>query len=293
MQDLNGTTVTDAVLGTFEGTPDPRLREILLSLTRHLHAFVHEIEPSEDEWERAVAFLVRAGKMSDHVRHELILLSDTLGVTMLVDAINHRFPSGATENSVLGPFFVEARPEAEAGADISGGIAGEPLVFEGRVLSHTAGAPIAGAEVDVWHSDADGHYDVMRPGLGGLAMRALFRTDRDGRFWFRLIMPTSYPIPDDGPVGDLLRASRRSPMRPAHVHVRIAAPGHERLTTMIFLADDPHLDSDPVFGVKRSLIAEFEHRPGGSRLPDGSSAGSSFRHYAGEFRLAPAGPPAA
>lgn len=292
MQDLNERTITNAVLGTFENTPDPRLRQILLSLTRHLHAFVHEIEPSEDEWERAITFLVRAGKMSDDVRHELILLSDTLGVTMLVDAINHRFPSGATENSVLGPFFVEARPAAEAGADISGGIAGESLIFEGRVLSHEAEAPIAGAEIDVWHSDADGHYDVMRPGQEGLAMRALLRTDRDGHFWFRSIMPTSYPIPDDGPVGDLLRASRRSPMRPAHVHVRIVAPGHERLTSMIFLANDPHLDSDPVFGVKRSLVAEFEHRSKGSRLPDGGSARAPFRHYAGEFRLTPAGSPA-
>jgi len=291
MQDLNEQTITDAVLGTFEGTPDPRLRRILLSLTRHLHAFVHEIEPSEEEWAQAVAFLVRAGRMSDDVRHEVILLSDTLGLTMLVDAINHRLPSGAMENSVLGPFFVESRPVVESGADISNGIVGQRLVFEGRVISHGTGAPIAGAEVDVWHSDADGHYDVMRPGQDGLAMRALLRTNYDGHFWFRSILPNSYPIPDDGPVGDMLRASRRSPMRPAHVHVRIAASGHERLTSMIFLADDPHLNSDPVFGVKRSLVAAFEPRTEGGRLPDGSSAAASFHHYAGEFRLASARSP--
>lgn len=286
MQDLDEHTITDAVVRAFETTPDPRLRRVFVSLTRHLHSFVQDVEPTEEEWARAIAFLVRAGKMSDDARHEFILLSDTLGVTMLVDAINHRYPSAATGNSVLGPFFVGGRPAVENGTDISGGIAGERLVFEGRVLT-IDGRPLVRAAVDVWHSDGEGHYDVMRPGQDGLAMRALLHTDKDGRFWFRSIVPASYPIPDDGPVGDMLRAARRSPMRPAHVHVRIDAPGHQRLTTMMFLDDDRYLEADPVFGVKRSLVGGFSCRNDGP-LPDGTPADGAFRHFSGEFRLASA-----
>ena len=184
--------------------------------------------------------------------------------------INHRFPAGATENSVLGPFFVEDRPSFTNGADISVGIKGEPMLFSARVLD-TDGRPVAGARVDIWHSDAVGAYDVMMPDRQQPAMRGLFRTDNEGRFWFTSILPTSYPIPDDGPVGQLLQTANRSIMRPAHVHVRIEAPGYQRLTSMLFINGDPYLDSDPVFGVKNSLVVDFKQQSG-VRTPDGSKA---------------------
>lgn len=286
MRDLNETTITDAVLGTLSGTPSPRLRAVLSALAQHLHGFVREVEPTEAEWMEAIAFLTRTGQTCTDVRQEFILLSDTLGVTMLVDAINHRVPGGATENSVLGPFFFADRPTAVNGSDISGGLAGEPLYFEGLVTSHD-GRPVAGAGVDVWHSDADGHYDVMNPALTDTAMRALFRTDAAGRFHFWSVMPASYPIPTDGPVGDMLKATGRPEMRPAHVHVLVEAPGFERLTTMVFVEGDPFLDADPVFGVKGSLVEPFvRHEPGPA--PDGSRRSEAFYSCRYRFGLAPA-----
>jgi len=210
-----------------------------------------------------------------------------MGATARVDMINNRFPSGATENSVLGPFFVENRQSFENGADISGGIQGEPLFFNARVLD-TDGQPIAGARVDIWHSDDDGSYDIMMPQLNGqLAMRGLFRTDEHGRIWFRSIMPTSYPIPDDGTVGTLLKTANRSPMRPGHVHVRVESPGFRRLTTMLFIDGDPHLDSDPVFGVKQSLVMSFEKRSN-LRAPDGKALPSPCYAVDYDFTLAKA-----
>lgn len=286
MRDLNEQTVTDAVLAAFAETPDPRLKTVLSALVRHLHAFVREVEPSEAEWMKGIEFLTRAGKTCSDVRQEFILLSDTLGVTMLVDAVNHRYPGGATENSVLGPFFFQNRPVASNGSDISGGVEGEPLYFEGVVTTHD-GRPVAGANVDVWHSDADGHYDVMNPLLKGSAMRALFRTDAEGRFHFWSVMPASYPIPMDGPVGDMLKAARRSEMRPAHVHILVEAPGFARLTTMVFVDGDPFLGEDPVFGVKNSLVEPFvRHEPG--RAPDGSVRDVPFYTCRYRFGLAPA-----
>jgi len=274
MRDLNSSNITQAVLNSFDNTPDSRTRKVLQALVRHLHAFVREVRPSDAEWLAGIGFLTRTGKLCDDSRQEFILLSDTLGVTMLVDVLNHA-NAGATENSVLGPFFVERRPTAESGADIAGGIIGTPLLFAGRVLDD-GGRPIAGALVDVWHSDGDGFYDVARHGTAEPAMRAALRSDADGGFWFRSIVPSSYPIPTDGTVGEMLNAARRSPMRPAHVHVMIDAPGYERLTSMIFIDGDPYLDADPVFGVKQSLIGRFEEV--------GDNVGGV--RYSGDFRLA-------
>jgi len=274
MRDLNSSNITQAVLNSFDNTPDSRTRKVLQVLVRHLHAFVREVRPSDAEWLAGIGFLTRTGKLCDDSRQEFILLSDTLGVTMLVDVLNHA-NAGATENSVLGPFFVERRPTAESGADIAGGIIGTPLLFAGRVLDD-GGRPIAGALVDVWHSDGDGFYDVARHGTAEPAMRAALRSDADGGFWFRSIVPSSYPIPTDGTVGEMLNAARRSPMRPAHVHVMIDAPGYERLTSMIFIDGDPYLDADPVFGVKQSLIGRFEEV--------GDNVGGV--RYSGDFRLA-------
>lgn len=256
--DATEATITGQVLAALAGTPDPRLKAVMSALVRHLHAFVREVEPTEPEWMAGIEFLTRTGKMCSDVRQEFILLSDVLGVTTLVDAVNHRLPGGATENSVLGPFFFEQRPEVVNGTDISSGLPGKPMLFVGRVID-LDGRPVAGAQVDVWHSDAEGHYDVMLPDHDGVrtAMRALLRTQADGRFWFRSILPASYPIPGDGPVGDMMRATARDNMRPAHVHVLVRAPGYETLTTMLFVEDDPHISHDPVFGVKRSLLRTF------------------------------------
>ena len=267
MRNFDETTITAAVLDrigapTGDGTT-PRAGQISSALVRHLHAFVREIEPTEAEWTAAIGFLTRTGQMCTDTRQEFILLSDTLGVSTLVDAINHRLPGNATETTVLGPFYVHAAPEYAIGADIAAGMVGVPLLVEGSV-SGTDGAPVAGAVVDTWHTDGDGFYDVQRPaGREGLAGRARFRTDCAGRFWFRSIMPASYPIPDDGPVGDMLKLQGRHPYRPAHVHFMVGAPGRRTLVTHVFVAGDPYLDSDVVFGVKDSLIRAAEHQPAG------------------------------
>ncbi|MBG7699737.1 hydroxyquinol 1,2-dioxygenase [Streptomyces sp. MC1] len=260
MRDLTSDTITEAVISTMRDTKDSRLAEILESLVRHVHSFVREVRLTEEEWARGVDFLTRTGQTCTPTRQEFILLSDVLGVTTLVDALNNRRPAGATQNSVLGPFFRDDRPQHPDAADISGGLPGIPLFFEGQVVNRE-GAPVAGAAVDVWHSDAEGHYDVDVPGRVDPAMRALLRTDETGHFSFRSIQPSSYPIPGDGPVGEYMSATGRSLMRPAHVHLLIDAPDFQRVTTMLFPSDDPHLDADPVFGVKESLVQSFDTYP--------------------------------
>jgi len=243
------------------------------------------VEPSFSEWEAAIAFLTRTGQMCDGKRQEFILLSDTLGASMLVDAINHRLPAGATETTVLGPFFVPNAPKFENGADISGGLEGELLFVEASVAA-ADGTRLAGAVVDVWQSDDDGFYDVQRTDLSSAALRGQFRADAEGRVFFRTIQPAAYPIPYDGPVGDMLTATNRHPWRPAHVHFMISAPGYETLVTHVFSAGDQYLDSDAVFGVKNSLIREFvHHQPG--KLPDGTETEKPWRHLAYDFGLKP------
>ncbi len=264
MRDFDESNITDAVIDSLAQTRDARLKTVMTSLVRHLHDFARDVELSFDEWNLAVDFLTRTGQMCSDKRQEFILLSDTLGVSMLVDAINHRMPDGATETTVLGPFFVEARPDQADGADISGGLEGEPLTVEGSGSSPD-GAPLGNATVDVWQADDDGYYDVQRPELQSALLRARFRTDVSGRFSFRSIMPAFYPIPDDGPVGEMLAALGRHPNRPAHIHFMISADGYETLITHIFNAESPYLDSDAVFGVKNSLIAEFGKDPRGGR----------------------------
>lgn len=263
MRNFDETTITSAVLERVRCASSPRTRHISEALVRHMHAFVQEIEPTQAEWAAAIEFLTRTGHMSGDTRQEFILLSDALGVSMLVDAINHRLPGNATETTVLGPFHVEAAPEHESGDDISGGMAGAPLLVEGTV-TRIDGTPVADAVVETWHTDGDGFYDVQGPaGLDGLAGRARLHTGADGRFWFRSIVPVSYPIPDDGPVGDMLKAQGRHPYRPAHVHFMVSHPSCSTLITHIFLAGDPYLDSDVVFGVKDSLIRALDHQEAG------------------------------
>ena len=278
MRDFDETNITAAVIEQFGAATDPRLKRIMTSLVQHLHDFVRDAEPTFEEWSCAIDYLTRTGQTCTDKRQEFILLSDTLGISMLVDAINHRMPEGATETTVLGPFYVDGSPELPLGADVSGGMAGEPLLVEGTVSS-SDGVPLAGAIVDIWQADGDGYYDVQQPELEGMLLRARFRTDEEGRFRFRSIMPAYYPIPHDGPVGQMLAATKRHPNRPAHVHFMIAAPGHETLITHIFAADSPYLDSDAVFGVKNSLIAEFAHRPAGD------AAERDHRYLAYDFGL--------
>ena len=247
----------DVVAASFDRTPDPRLRQLMQSLTRHLHDFVKEVEPTEAEWAAAVEFLTRTGQMCDDVRQEFVLLSDVLGVSMLVDTINHRAPGDATESTVLGPFHVVASPVRELGAQISLDGRGEPCLVTGRVTG-AAGQPLAGATVDVWQASADGYYDVQQPGIQPERnLRGLFTCAADGGFWFRTVVPSHYPIPDDGPVGALLAATGRHPYRPAHIHLLVQAAEHRSVTTHVFRADSPYLDSDAVFGVKSSLVREF------------------------------------
>jgi hydroxyquinol 1,2-dioxygenase len=283
MRDFDEHNITKAVIERFAGTPEPRLKKIMTSLVQHLHDFVREVELTYEEWTVAIDFLTRTGQICNDKRQEFILLSDTLGVSMLVDAINHRMPEGATQTTVLGPFYVNDSPEVAHGDDVSAGLPGEPLFVEGRVTS-ASGRPIADAVVDIWHSDSEGFYDVQTS--RETALRARLRTGPDGRFHFWTIVPRYYPIPDDGPVGQMLAATKRHPFRPAHVHFMIDAPGYERLITHVFRAGDVYLDSDAVFGVKTSLIHEFtQQRPGVA--PDGRRIERSWRKLSYDFGLKP------
>ncbi|MBV8093337.1 MAG: hydroxyquinol 1,2-dioxygenase, partial [Acetobacteraceae bacterium] len=265
---------------------------VMSSLVRNLHDFVRDVEPTFTEWRVAIEFLTRTGQMCGETRQEFILLSDTLGVSMLVDAINHRMPSGATETTVLGPFYVRNPPELPNGADVSRGMPGEPLYVEGTVSS-ASGDRLAGAVVDIWHSDKDGFYEVQIGGMEHPFGRARFRTDVEGRFRFWTIQPAFYPIPDDGPVGDMLNATNRHPYRPAHVHFMISAPGYETLVTHIFVDGDPYLGSDAVFGVKQSLIHEFKEQRPGTTAPDGRRMDTAWRHLSYDFGLKPEASPVA
>lgn len=238
---------------------DPRLREVMEAVVRHLHAAVKEIEPTHDEWMKAIRFLTDVGHMCTDWRQEFILLSDILGVSMLVDSINHRRPSGATENTILGPFYVPEAPRYAPGTNICLDGKGEPMVVRGRVVD-TDGNPVAGALVDVWQTNDDGFYDVQQKGVQpDWNLRGVFTTDKAGEYWFRTSKPRYYPIPDDGPVGKLLGALGRHPNRSAHIHFIVSAEGYDPVITHIFSPDCEYLDQDAVFGVKDSLIAEF-HR---------------------------------
>ena len=256
MRDFNETTATAAVIERMTGAKDARFKEIMTSVVTHLHAVIREVEPTQEEWLTAIQFLTATGKTCDDKRQEFILLSDTLGVSMLVDAINNRKPSGATESTVLGPFHVAGAPRREMGDSISLDGKGDAAYVSGRVVDE-AGKPVAGALLDIWQTSSDGFYDIQDPNQPEMNLRGLFTTGADGRFFFRTVKPSSYPIPTDGPVGKMLLAMGRHPMRPAHIHFIVGAPGFEPVTTHVFVAGDDYLDSDAVFGVKDSLVEPF------------------------------------
>lgn len=251
----NSAEVVNARMGS---NTEPRFQEVMAALVKHLHAFAKEIQLRPEEWEAAIDFLTRTGQICSEERQEFILLSDCLGLSMLVDAIHHRRPTGATENTVFGPFFVAGAPEKQMGELISLDQKGELCLYEGRVTD-LDGKPIANARIHAWSDNADGFYDVQQPDTQPKwNNRGVFTTGADGRYQFIGIKPVSYPIPDDGPVGQLLQKLGRHPYRPAHMHFMIEAPGYEKVITHTFVKGDDYLESDTVFGVKQSLVVEFE-----------------------------------
>ena len=263
MRNLTQDNITQAVIARLAATPDARLREVMTSLVQHLHAFARDVRLTEEEWFKGIEFLTEVGHKTDDKRQEFILLSDTLGLSMLTVAMNNDKPQGCTEATVFGPFHVEGAPQYENGADIANGASGEPCLVRGRVVG-LDGEPVPGATIEVWQADAKGNYDVQYEGMDHHQARGVLHSRPDGSFEFRSVLAESYPIPADGPVGELLRATARHPWRPAHLHFMIVADGYERLVTHVFRRGDPYLDSDAVFGVRESLVADWLRQPDGS-----------------------------
>ena len=256
--DFTEETAADAVVESFGPETSPRLREVLVSLVRHLHAFARDVELTLPEWETAYEFLTRTGQKCDAGRQEFILLSDVLGLSMLVETISNRKYGTATESTVLGPFHVVESPVRALGDSIDLVGAGTPCVVTGRVVS-VDGTPLPGATLDVWQANEQGFYDVQQPDVQPRTNgRGLFTADENGEFWFRTIVPSYYPIPTDGPVGELLVATGRHAFRPAHIHFIVTVPGYRDLTTHIFVAGSKYIESDTVFAVKKSLVVDFE-----------------------------------
>ena len=290
MKTIDEHTITQAVLDSFAGCHDDRLRTVMSSLVRHLHAFASEVNLTEEEWFTGIRFLTDVGHLSGDKRQEFILLSDTLGLSMFVTALNNERPPGCTEATVFGPFFVEKAPEVANGADIAQGAQGEPCYVSGRVRS-LDGTPIANAQIDVWQSDEAGFYDVQYAKLDQHQARARLHSRTDGSFDFRSILAVPYQIPNDGPVGKMLANLGRHAWRPAHLHFMIVAPGYERLITHVFRSDGPYLDSDAVFGVRPTLVADWLRHEAGV-APDGTHSDKPFYTLDYAFVLNPANPAA-
>ena len=256
MRNLNQDTITQAVIARFTSTPDARLKEIMTALVQHLHAFAREVKLTESEWMKGIEFLTATGQMCNDKRQEFILLSDTLGLSMLTVAMNNDKPMGCTEPTVFGPFFLEDAPPYALGDDVSNGATGQPCMVKGTIKG-LDGKPVANALINVWQADADGNYDVQYAELAHPQARGILHSDAEGRFHFKTILAEAYPIPTDGPVGAMLKATNNHPWRPAHLHFMIEAPGYEHLITHVFRDHDQYLDSDVVFGVRSTLIADW------------------------------------
>jgi hydroxyquinol 1,2-dioxygenase len=287
MRDLTEANVTDAVLAKLAGMQDERRKAVLSSLIRHLHAFARETELTTEEWMAGLQFLTEVGRITDEKRQEFIILSDTLGLSILVDAINNRKPRGATESTVLGPFYREgARDVANGEAIAELEKWGEPVVVRGRVTT-PKGEAIAGAVLDIWQTDGDGMYENQDPKQPDMNLRGRVATDAEGRYCFKTVKPKAYSIPDDGPVGKMLATMGRHPYRPAHIHLIVSAKGFQPVVTQLFDEADPYIDSDAVFGVKASLAVPFR------RSEDAAAArrwgvGAPFYVVDYDFGLAPA-----
>ncbi len=248
--------LTAEVLNRIRKTKNPRLKQVMTSFIKHLHGFVREVKPTPQEWMTGIQFLSETGHWCTGKRQEYILMSDTLGVSMLVDALNYKASAGSTESTVLGPFHREQAPELPLGATISKNASdGEPCLVSGTVRD-AKGKPVAGAKLDIWQGGADGLYDSQKG--DAMNLRGVFRADAEGRFHFRCVTPNFYPVPNDGPVGRMLVATGRHPMRPPHLHFWITAPGFRPLITHLFVKGGKYLDSDAVFGVKPELIIDFK-----------------------------------
>ncbi len=267
MRNLNQHNITEAVLASFANTPDPRLKEIISSLIKHLHNFARDVKLTEEEWFQGIQYLTATGHKCTGTRQEFILLSDVLGLSMLTIAMNQDKPAGCTEATVFGPFFLEEAPRYELGADVSNGAKGAPCWVEGRILG-LDGEAIPNATINVWQADDDGLYDVQYEDLGHSQARGILKSDAQGRYYFKTIVAEPYPIPTDGPVGVLLNATKRHPWRPAHLHFMVEPPGYQRLITHVFRDKDGYLDSDAVFGVRQSLVADWVQQADGSYRMD-------------------------
>lgn len=281
--------LTDTVVASFDATPDERLKVLLQTLVKHLHAFIREVRLTEDEWNQTIEFLTNVGHITDDKRQEFVLLSDVLGASMQTIAVNNPAAGNATEATVFGPFFTADAPEIPIGGDIAGGAAGESCWVEGTVTD-TAGNPVAGARIEVWEADQDGFYDVQYSD-GRTSGRAYLHSDAEGKYAFWGLTPTPYPIPHNGPVGKMLEATNRSPVRASHLHFMVTAPGHRTLVTHIFVEGDPQIEiGDSVFGVKDSLIKSFVTQSPGTPTPDGRDlGGASWSRTRFDIVLAPSG----
>jgi hydroxyquinol 1,2-dioxygenase len=285
-QQARESALVDRVMASYAGTPDPRTAELVEALTRHVHAFLRETRLTEAEWKRAIDFLTAVGHLTDDRRQEFILLSDVLGASMQTITINNQAYENATEATVFGPFFVEGSPDVGLGGDVAGGARGEPCWVEGSVTG-VDGTPVAGARIEVWEADSDGRYDVQY-GDDRVAGRGHLHTDDQGRYRFWAVTPTPYPIPDDGPVGDLLRATGRSPMRASHLHLMVEAADYRTLVTHVFPRGDEYLESDSVFGVRDSLLVDVHPQLPTTPTPDGRDVVGPWSRIAFDIVLAPA-----
>jgi hydroxyquinol 1,2-dioxygenase len=283
MREFDEQSITTAVLARMDQCSDPRFREIMASLVTHLHDFVREVKLTDAEWMGAIQFLTETGKTCTERRQEFILLSDTLGVSILVITLNHPASGGTTDSTVMGPYYWQGAPELPAGANLAEGVKGDPTFYSGRVLG-SDGTPIAGAVLDIWSGDGEGNYDMQMGEEVGMKARGRIRTDAQGRYSFRSIRPTFYPVPSDGPVGRMLERMGRHPMRPGHIHMIVSAPGHQAITTHLFAAGSEYIDSDAVFGVKDSLVTPFAKHPPGV-APDGTRMDSPYYTVNYDFRL--------
>lgn len=274
--------LTDIVLKRWQDIPDPRLRQIMQSLIKHLHAFVRDIEPTGEEWFKAIDFITRTGKMSDDKRQEVILFSDVMGVSMLVDAINNRLPSGATPTTVEGPFHIANAPEVDNGGNMAKGAPGIPTFITGTVRD-LDGKPIAGAVLDLWQTDGEGLYEAQK-GVDEPWMRGLYHSQTDGSYAVRTVAPIAYTIPMDGTVGELMERTEISHFRPAHIHFAVSAPGYHNVVTHLFQKGDEYIETDVVYGVKEPLIVEFTKKSGG-KTPTGETLNEPFYEVRYDFIL--------
>jgi hydroxyquinol 1,2-dioxygenase len=285
MREFDEKSITQAVIERLSECGDPRFKRVMTSLITHLHDFVRDVNLTEPEWFAAIQFLTDVGNTCTDKRQEFILLSDTLGVSVLVITLNHPADQGSAESTVMGPFYWEGAPDLARGSNLAEGVKGEATFYSGRVLGKD-GRPLDNALLDIWSGDGEGNYDMQLPGETGMKARGRIRTDAEGRYWFRSIRPTFYPVPTDGPVGRMLLKMGRHPYRPGHIHMIVSAPGHSPVTTHLFVAGSEYLDSDAVFGMKESLVAQFDRNPPGIG-PNGERMDSAFYTVNYDFRLRP------